>query len=434
MKNTFKTVIVTLLLLTILTTATFAAGSSESTDLSTITVTSTDTATTATTADQVPDFSTLDLQSASLETIKASYQAEIDAYNSKYSAIYDKMVQTYKDGNVDDYFDAKGMLQNLSKPTITEEQTQVLVDRILAEQDQTRKDEFASWLYQNSRYYRPSLTFTSTRTDSEASSQTDSQSAEGQSSFTYNYKISATPGSTITIPNLSGIWHTWNPLNTPSDTSATLTPNGIFVGWGTDPDTVLYQPGAEITMPYTSQTLTAVYKTGVLFIDPLTGTQTFTDDSTINAPTLTPPDETFVFSGWQASDGKLADGSTTLDSNQSEVFTAQWKSLLIEQVYAKHYRNLEVPANTQFSLNFSIYNQGTTNSGSLTISLVPTSDDSIKNLTGDLTTRGIRAGAEKYGAFNVVAFGNSGDTISVSIVATDTAGNTWTTPVTITIK
>ncbi|MBO6000368.1 MAG: hypothetical protein J6P81_01125, partial [Spirochaetales bacterium] len=68
------------------------------------------------------------------------------------------------------------------------------------------------------------------------------------------------------------------------------------------------------------------------------------------------------------------------------------------------------------------------------VNLVSESGDALKNLSGELHTRGISAGEEKSGSFSIVAKGNSGDVVKANIVVTDEDGNTWKEPVTLTIK
>ncbi len=396
MKHFPKTVFVTLLLLSVASACLFAAGSSEvALEDAKVTV------------KEKVDFSTLDLETASVSAIKDSFQSEIDNYNQKYESIYSKMESSYKEGNVDDYFDAKGMLRNLVYPQITAEQSQTLENRILNEKDQSTKDELAKWLYDNSRYYNPTLTFTKADT-----------SEDKHSHFSYRYQISSEPGSSVTIQTMR----------------TSFSRDGIFAGWGTEEGEVLYEAGSEIKMPYADQTLYAVYKTGVMFKDPITGVEIFEDGDTISAPTLTAPDETYVFDGWYDSDGNKADGSVSLEAGESGIYTAAWRSVLVEEIRAKHYRNLEVPADTNFSLSFSVYNQGSINTGKLTISLVAENEESLKNLSGDLYTKGIRPESEKEGSFTVVASGKSGDVVKANIVVTDENGNSWSAPVSLTIK
>jgi Skp family chaperone for outer membrane proteins len=390
MKN-FKTIIVTLLLLTVALSGVFAQGSKESAEAATVS--------------KKVELSSVDLSTASLQTIKDAYQSELDNYKTKYENIYNKMVESYKEGNVDDYFDAKGMLRNLTYPEITAEQTEVLVNRIKNEKDEAAKAELSLWLYENSRYYHPALHFTTSR-----------GSEEQGSFFSYQFEISSEPGSKVTVPH----------MRTHS------AENGIFAGWGTEDGKVLYEAGEEITMPYEDQTLYAVYKTGALFIDHVAGTRTMQDGPTVTVPASAAPDDSYVFLGWFDAEGNKAEGTVTLEDGQSKVFSAAYRSILIEDVRARHTKD-GVPADKKVELAFCLYNQGSSNTGRLTVNLV-CENDALKNLSGELHTRGISAGEEKSGSFTIVATGNSGDVINASIVVTDEAGNTWKAPVTLTVK
>jgi len=390
MKN-FKTIIVTLLLLTVALSGVFAQGSKESAEAASVS--------------KKVELSSVDLSSASLQTIKDAYQSELDSFETKYENIYNKMVESYKEGNVDDYFDAKGMLRNLTYPEITAEQTEVLVNRIKNEKDEAAKAELSSWLYENSRYYHPALHFTTSR-----------GSEEQGSFFSYHFDISSEPGSKVTVPHMRN--HS--------------TENGIFAGWGTEDGKVLYEAGEEITMPYEDQTLYAVYKTGALFIDHVADTRTMLDGPTVTVPASAAPDDSYVFLGWFDGEGNKAEGTVTLEDGQSKVFSAAYRSILIEDVRARHTKD-GVPADKKVELAFCLYNQGSSNTGRLTVNLV-CENDALKNLSGELHTRGISAGEEKSGSFTIVAKGNSGDVINASIVVTDEAGNTWNAPVTLTVK
>ena len=144
MINTKKTLFVTLLILCLACAAVFANAEIEKVKVT----------------KETEQFSSLDLQTASFESIMKAYQAEIDSYNTKYESIREKMIQSYNEGNVDDYFDAKSMLRNLSAPRISAEDTEVLVDRITNAKDDASAAEFATWLYDNSAYYRPTITLT----------------------------------------------------------------------------------------------------------------------------------------------------------------------------------------------------------------------------------------------------------------------------------
>ena len=151
MINTKKTVIVTLLILVIATAGLFASGAVENADGEVKVVKVSD----------VPaDFSSLDMNTASFTEIMNSYQAAVDNYTTKAESIMEKMVQSYNEGNVDDYFDAKGMLRNLEVPMITAEQTEILAQRLSDSKDQAAAAEFAAWLYENSMFYSPQITLT----------------------------------------------------------------------------------------------------------------------------------------------------------------------------------------------------------------------------------------------------------------------------------
>ncbi|MBO6048612.1 MAG: hypothetical protein J6P33_02385 [Spirochaetales bacterium] len=388
----FKTIAVTLLLLTVAVSGVFAQGSKENTDVATVS--------------KKVELGSVDLSTASLQTIKDAFQSELDNYEAKYEAIYEKMAQSYKEGNVEDYFDAKGMLRNLSYPEITAEQTEVLVNRIKNEKDETAKAELSSWLYENSAYYHPALHFT-----------TSSGSEDEGSYFSYQFEISSEPGSKVTVPHMRS--HS--------------TDSGIFSGWGTEDGKVLYEAGEEITMPYEDQTLYAVYKKGALFIDHVAGTRTLLEGPAVTVPASAAPDASYVFLGWFDADGNKVEGTVTLEDGQSAVYRAYYRSVLIEDVRARHTKD-GVPSGREVELAFCLYNQGSANTGRLTVNLVSESGDALKNLSGELHTRGISAGEEKSGIFSIVAKGNSGDVVKASIVVTDEDGNTWTEPVTLTIK
>ena len=349
-------------------------------------------------------FSSLDLETTSFQKIIEVFQAETESYEAKREAIYNKMAEAYAEGNADDYFDAKGLLKNLEAPRITAEQTDILVTRILNEKDDTVKAGFAAWLYQNSAYYQPKLTFTKS-------------SSSDWSLFNYTYSISVEPGSTVTLPEMTN----------------GMTRNGLFVGWGYSTDEAVYQPGDEIEMPYQSQTLYAVFKTGVLFTDPITGTEVFEDSAEVNAPELEAPDESYVFAGWYDMFGVKADGSQTLEEGESCAYTAKWKSLKIQDVYAKGFKGLEVPADVQFKLNFTLRNQGNASMGRMTITLVAENEESIRISNPELYTYNLTSGQEKSGSFSLRLSGNAGDVVKANIVVTDSDGNTWTEPVEIKI-
>ena len=229
--------------------------------------------------------------------------------------------------------------------------------------------------------------------------------------FNYKYVICTEPGSTVTLPSMD----------------VNITSEGVFAGWGLTEDEVTYEAGAEITMPYSDLTLYPVFRSGVLFTDSITGTEVFEEGDSINAPVLEAPDETYVFTGWYDENGEKADGSKTLGEGESAVYYAGWKSVLISGVRCTQGRKSS-------EISFSLMNQGTQNTGSLTIELVPENSNVLTVKSGAVTTRGIRVSQWKNGSFDVKVSGNSGDVVKATIVVTDSDGNTWKAPVEFTVK
>lgn len=386
MKHKIRIITAALLILTVFSFAVYAEAVSEKTS----------------------DFGSLDFETASFETVMSSYEDAVSLYKSQYESIYSKMEEAYSKNNADDYFDAKAMLRSLEYPVITAEQTETLVSRLLAEEEGEAKNAFSSWLYSNSRYYSPALTF----------SREVETNEDCYSYFSYRYSISTEPGKTVTLPAVGS-----------SDLS-----DGVFAGWGTMPDRVEYEAGSEIAMPYTDQTLYAVYKKGVRFSDTVTSTEVFNDGDEVSAPELTAPDESYVFMGWYDAKGNKADGLAKMESGKSASYTAKWKSVKVSDIYVRYYKDMAVPAGTQVKLGFTVANQGNMNTGSISVELVPEDENSLKVLTGTLYSRNLGEELSKTGSFTVVANGDSGSAVNANIVVTDSDGNVWKTPVTLTIK
>ncbi|MCF0262175.1 MAG: hypothetical protein HUK23_04625 [Sphaerochaetaceae bacterium] len=366
MKNR-KSFIVILLLMCIAVSGLFAAATSEKV----VTV----------------KFSELDLESASFAEIKAAFEGEIEVYNSDYQLACNAINDAYQKGNAQDYYTARNNLRSLVYPSITSQQTDVLITRIANCDNAEEAKDFASWLYDNSRYYRPVVSFTR-------------ESSTSNSYYSFNYKKSVKPGTTISLPTVS---------NSSSE--------GVFIGWGLTPDEVTYSVSEEIEMPVLDQTFYAIYKKGVRYVDSITGLDEFIEDENAQEPELVGPDASYVFDGW---------------TNNNGTYNAKWKSLSFDNVQAKYYKDLSVPANNQFTLNFSLENQGTVASGKLSISLVV--EDGLRVLSKDLATANIAVGQSKTGSFTLMTTGTSGQVVSAKIVVTDSNSNIWEYPFEVTIK
>ena len=390
MKHIHKTIIAMSLILTLASFAVFADAIAEK-------------------ADEPVEFSSLDLGSAEYQTIIDSFEAELSAYESQRDMLHSRMEEARSRGDAGDYFDAKDFLRTLERPSITKEQTEILIGRILNESDQEAKDSFANWLRENSAFYSPRVTLA-----------LDTSKEEGWAKYIdFSYSIGTDAGGTVTLPSLNGLY---------------TEDHGVFVGWGITPDEVTYEAGEEINGIYSDVTLYAVFKEGVLFYDSVTGTQVFEEGGEITAPELESPDGNCVFLGWYDIMGRKVDVPETIESGKSAVYYAKWRSLDVENVNAKYYNDLTVPAETQVKLEFSVVNKGNGNAGAFTVELVPENGSALKVLTGGISAYSLREGGSKKGSFTVIAYGNGGDAVNATIVVTDDDGNTWTEPVTFTIK
>ena len=149
------------------------------------------------------------------------------------------------------YRNAMNDLRNLSSYSISRQDTDALLTAIV-NSDSSEAGQWAEWLYENSSYYHPVLTF-STDISSDGYAQS------------YRRSISVAPGSDVTLPDSSSF-------------STNTTASGVLTGWGLTPDEVIYEAGETIKMPYTDQTLYAVYKAQVVFSDEYSGSNTVFDD------------------------------------------------------------------------------------------------------------------------------------------------------------
>ena len=315
--------------------------------------------------------------------------AAMDLYGNlqdKISKDYKKAERSYEKaleaGNIRKAREAYSDMLNVSGYSITREQSDALLSAIL-KGDESSRAENAAWLYENSPYYSPSVTY--------------DWSAKGDN-FSYSYKrsISVTPGSEITLPTAEDIG---------ADTSAA----GVLVGWGITPDEVTYQPGEVIIAPYTSQTYYAVWKTAVSFKDDVTGIDSTVDGTatgeSVDVPAVTAPDDSYIFTGGAA-------------------FTALWKKVDFQNLTSRHYDTEALPVGTQVDLSFEIANSGSENIRNAAIE-VESSDPGLTVLNGEgnvgfiapgrtLTMNGLRVAATEPGTY----------TINVSL--TDRDDDVWT--------
>ncbi len=248
------------------------------------------------------------------------------------------MYEARSKGDRESYYDAREHLSLLSTYHMDENTSDYLLEEILS-LDEPKKSEYAAWLYENSPYYRPTLTL--------------DFSSEGENyRYSYRQQIRKIPGSEVVLPSSGQLR-----MN-----SARL--GGVLAGWGgVTPDEVTYQGGETIKMSYTNQTLYAIYQEGgVRFVDPLSGTDVFIESEDVEVPT--PPvadDVSAIFAGWyDKSTGTLiTDPSSYEKVGKGGYFEALWKRLAIEDITVLYYDKDTLPTNTQMSMGFSYANTGT---------------------------------------------------------------------------
>ena len=305
------------------------------------------------------------------------------------------------------YYNAMADLRSLEGYAISQSETDSLL-RAIVNSDSDQAGEWAAWLYENSRYYHPRLSFS-----------VDVSSASY--SHSYRRSISVAPGSEITLP-------------TTEDLSVNSSAAGVLTGWGITPDEVTYAAGATITMPYTDQTLFAVFTSSVSFSDGEGGEDTvFTDVAEGDVIQIPSPaqNDGAIFEGWyDSSSGQY------LSPDETE-YTVRGMGASFEALYIKaeatkmttgHYDVDSVPTGVQIPLTFTLANSGSEDIQGVDITV---SSDSgyarLMNTSAYLRT--MRAGQD-YSLRNVILVIGSdcpaGTVIPLTVTMSDSDGNTFT--------
>lgn len=355
------------------------------------------------TSEKVNSFSSLDFSNVSISEIEKSYEDAKKSYESSFKSLETKLEKAYEERDVDEYIKVSNLRDALEYPVVSKEITDTLLERLLNSSSDEEKSEIASFLYENSRYYSPSLTLY-------ASSETE------YGKKTYSKTIKVEPGETLTLP---------------SDTSFS---GSLVKGWSIDKENVLYEPGEEIEMPYTDTVLYAVLTSGISFEDDVTGYSLVTEETSASVPTLDVPDSSYVFAGWyDTSSGKLLeDESVSVSEGESRSYKALWKSIKVEDGKVKYYPSGVVPSSAQLLYIAELDISGNSRLSGVTVTLEE--NDNIKVLSGDKYYRSLKSGDKIPLSFAVVLSGESGETVETTITVKDSDGNVWETPVTLTIK
>ncbi len=306
-----------------------------------------------------------------------------------------------KNGSSKLYYETLDSLRELRGYRMSREQSDALEEAIIAKQDM----EAASWLYENSPYYSPTLTI-------KAESKGEGYSYQRSSSTMY------CPGTEITLPT-----------TLPGSSNA-----GQLSGFGLTPDTKDYEPGETITMPLTSQVLYALFTPGVTFTDSRTGYDSglveAKEGDTISVPKLSAED-TAIFDGFfdKASGQYIApdESEYTLKGNGG-TFEALWKSLDITEVKAGGYDINGLPKGIQIPVSVYFENDGNEALKDLTFELSVSGEGArLVNTTANSRHLGAGESTRMRGTLLVIdRDAKSGSTFTLTVKVTDREGDSFT--------
>ena len=345
------------------------------------------------------NFKELDLNTASLKDMESAWTYSVESYNAQRTSLRTAMNEAMEKRDVEDYLELRSLYNSLEYPMITKEQTETLTERILNTENQEEKDEIASFLYENSAWYHPTLTFEYSVTN-------------GNYSRSYRKSFSAVPGTTVTAPEVKG--------------------DGVFLGWSADGENVTYESGDEISMPYSDTVLYAIFSTGITFKNSVSGNDSYTEGTEASVPNVETGDPNLVFLGWYDEYGKKVDGDTvTVESGKSKEYTALYRGVEIGDASIRYYEDGKIPSSTQVVLSFPIKNTGNTALRNLKVSL---GGEEVKVLSSSLKATLIGDESSLNASFLVYAEGEKGEEKVFTATVEDASGNVWTKDFTLTVQ
>ena len=345
------------------------------------------------------NFKELDLNTASLKDMESAWTYSVESYNAQRTSLRTAMNEAMEKRDVEDYLELRSLYNSLEYPMITKEQTETLTERILNTENQEEKDEIASFLYENSAWYHPTLTFEYSVTN-------------GNYSRSYRKSFSAVPGTTVTAPEVKG--------------------DGVFLGWSADGENVTYESGDEISMPYSDTVLYAIFSTGITFKDSVSGNDSYTEGTEAGVPNVETGDSNLVFLGWYDEYGKKVDGDTvTVENGESREYTALYRGVEIGDASIRYYEDGKIPSSTQVVLSFPIKNTGNTALRNLKVSL---GGEEVKVLSSSLKATLIGDESSLNASFLVYVEGEKGEEKVFTATVEDASGNVWTKDFTLTVQ
>ena len=346
------------------------------------------------------NFKDLDLNTAAVKDMENAWNYSVESYSSQRTSLRTAMNEAIEKRDVEDYLELRSLYNSLEYPMITKEQTETLTARMLNTESQKEKDAIASFLYENSVWYHPTITFQYSVTN-------------GNFSRSYTRSYSSVPGTKVTVPEAKG--------------------EGVFLGWSTDGESVAYKSGEEITMPYSDTVLYALFSTGITFKDSVSGNDTYVEGTEASVPdVVVTEDSGLVFLGWYDQYGKKIDGDTvTVENGRSKEYTALYKGVEIGEASIRYYEDGKIPSSTQVVLSFPIKNIGNTALRNLKVSL---SGEDVKVLSSSFDATLIGDESSLNASFLVYADGEKGEEKVFKATVEDSSGNVWTEDFTFVIQ
>ena len=346
------------------------------------------------------NFKDLDLNTAAVKDMENAWNYSVESYSSQRTSLRTAMNEAIEKRDVEDYLELRSLYNSLEYPMITKEQTETLTARMLNTESQEEKDAMASFLYENSVWYHPTITFQYSVTN-------------GNFSRSYTRSYSSVPGTKVTVPEVKG--------------------EGVFLGWSTDGESVAYKSGEEITMPYSDTVLYALFSTGITFKDSVSGNDTYVEGTEASVPdVVVTEDSGLVFLGWYDQYGKKIDGDTvTVENGRSKEYTALYKGVEIGEASIRYYEDGKIPSSTQVVLSFPIKNIGNTALRNLKVSL---SGEDVKVLSSSFDATLIGDESSLNASFLVYTDGEKGEEKVFKATVEDSSGNVWTEDFTFVIQ
>ena len=335
------------------------------------------------------DYKSLDLSTASVEEMEKAWNYSVTTYESQRESLRTAMDEAIKSKDVNDYLELRTIYRGLVEPEITKEDTEILTKRILNASSEEEKKALSTFLYDNSPWYRPQLTF-------EYSIRERGMERTVRKTFSYR------PGTEITVPGLEG--------------------DGIFLGWSIDGESVAHKAGDTISMPYSNTTFQALFSSGISFSDVVTGHNSEVEGTTASLPLLEGGNENLVFLGWYGEDGKKVEGEMVeVEEGKSASYEAYWKGVEIGDGSIRYYEDGKIPAETQVLFSFPISNIGNVGLRNLKVSL---ESEDVKILTSSLRATILGEGSVRA-SFVLYTEGEKGQEKTVTANIEDSDGNKW---------